>query len=185
MTKNQALFVVFSAFILSACSLPSSLSGTPTPTPNPELIEKPTVAPVVVKTKLWDDPAGFKLSYPENLSFNSHPEDNKNYANLDIGPVHLLMQDNTFKSLSAWASSLGGDSASILLGGKTAARVTTATKVIIGAIDDNILVTIESSPANVVLLNDIASSFEFVYPTPAPSNSSAGTSEDILEEISD
>lgn len=33
---------------------------------------------------IWEDPAGFRFSYPEGLTVNPHPEDKQNYAHIEF-----------------------------------------------------------------------------------------------------
>lgn len=175
MFKNKALIVaIFTAFTLSACTNTSQTSSPPTSVPTPQIV-----------LKTWQDPAGFTFQYPETLTINNHPEDSENYAHLDVGDLRLLMQDNKFKTIDDWAVTQKGDAVDDILGGKPAVKVTLSDKVIVGAIDNEVLVTIESPPSAAQLFDQIVSSFEFVYPSPSPAKSSQtqpATDDNILEE---
>lgn len=178
MTKNQILVVVLSSLVLSACSLPF-FQSTPNPAGGEALMAGPSPTVVQVKTKTWDDPAGFRFSYPENLTLNSHPEDNQNYANLEIGPVRVLMSDNKYKSLSDWAKP--NTAIQTVLGDKEALKIKSDQKLTLAATDNDVLVVIESPISEEKLFDQIVASFEFVYPAPAASGGES--SEDVLEEI--
>lgn len=156
-----------------------------------ETSKLPTAAP---KLLAWNDPAGFTFQYNGILKIDNHPEDKVNYANLEIkepgkeGKILILASDTKYKDVSEWvakdANLKGGNVVDITLGGKAAKKISLAdsSKVIIGAIDDKILFTIE---LNSTSDTTIVSSFKFVYPTSAPKTPAGGSSStgsDIIEE---
>ena len=113
-----------------------------------------TVAPK--ELVLWEDPAGFSFTYPSELTVNKHDEDMQNYAHVELtntghtGNIIIWAKDTTYQSVDAW---IKGDktvnmapSVDTTLGGKEAKKimVTGATKkMITGAIDVDVLVTVE------------------------------------------
>lgn len=151
------------------------------------------------KNLLWEDQAGFSFEYPEGLVINKHPEDKENYANIDFtdsaktGNIKIIAADTKLKTIKDWAKQkegTTGNSVDSTLGGKIAANITfsDSNKVIVGAIDQAILFTIELTPDSAgyfkKVYDQILTSFEFVYPTQAPvsGGNSSGSSGDIIEE---
>lgn len=164
----------------------------------------PTSTPAE-QTLTWKDPAGFAFKYPNSIKINNHPEDNVNYAHLDLtsvgkqGGVLVLAEDSKYKTLDLWFKTdvrvKGGASLETTLGGKTAKKVSVSTggKVIVGVIDDGLLFTVELNPDTEgyykKVFDQIVSSFEFTpLPTEKPSSSapvssgSDNSSSDVVEE---
>ncbi len=62
------------------------------------------------KGLVWEDPAGFRFSYPEGLELNAHPEDKQNYAHIEFTstthPGHVIVWAKDLPSgnqrLEAW-----------------------------------------------------------------------------------
>lgn len=95
------------------------------------------------------------------------------------------MQDNTYKSLAAWANN--PKAIDTVLGDKEALKFQTADKLTLGAVDNDVLVTIEAPISQEKLFNQIVSSFEFFYPTPTAAKQTKTQTqppaeENILEE---
>ncbi len=169
----------------------------------------PTAAP---KLLTWNDPAGFTFQYDSELKIDNHPEDKVNYANLEIteagkeGKILIMASDTKYKDVNEWvtkdAKLKSSNAIDTTIGGKPAKKIKIAdsVKVVVGVIDDKILFTVEEDPTTMTLevksegyystwqkrFDQIISSYEFVYPTPAPQKSSpstSGSSEgDIVEE---
>lgn len=169
----------------------------------------PTTAP---KLLTWDDPAGFTFQYDSELKIDNHPQDKVNYANLEIteagkeGKILIMASDTKYKDVNEWvtkdAKLKGSNAIDTTMGSKPAKKIKIAdsVKVVVGAIDDKILFTIEMDPTSMTLeaknekyfstwqkrFDQIVSSYEFVYPTAAAQKSSpstSGSSEgDIVEE---
>lgn len=66
-------------------------------------LPSPTVTPVDLT--LWQDQSEFSFQYPANLKFNSHPEDDQNYAHLELtaedhpGKIILWTKDTEASTL--------------------------------------------------------------------------------------
>lgn len=157
--------------------------------------------PTAPKLSVWNDPAGFTFQYDEILKIDNHPEDKINYANLELeesgkeGKILILASDTKYKDVSEWmakdAKLKGGSAIDTALGGKTAKKVGVAgsSRVIIGAIDDKILFTIELDTTSMEMavksedylknwqkrFDQVVSSFKFVY-------LGSSTGSDIIEE---
>lgn len=123
----------------------SSQDGSPTPK---------------VTIREYKDPLGFSLSYPANFSLNTHPEDQENYADVELSSpdktasVKLLVSDTNYQDISDWASQdsdvKDGSSIDSKLGNLTAKKVylDKTNKIVIGAIWDGMLFKIEIAPAD-------------------------------------
>lgn len=156
------------------------------------------------KLLAWEDPAGFKFSYPAEIKIDSHQEDKVNYANLDLtlegksGGIKILIQDNPYKTLGDWVKkqqTAGGQVLDSTLGDKPAKKAIFANpqKIIIATIDAEALVLLEGNldEGNYwsQVFADLASSFQFIplatEPTktsPAKSGSSSGSGGVVEEE---
>ncbi len=114
---------------------------------------------VDVKANLtWNDPAGFTFQYPDGLTIDKHDEDKENYAHIEMthkdhpGNIIIWAKDTNASDVTAWVrTEKRFKDASILdttLGEKPAKKILLATPsstLIVGAIDDEILFTIEAS----------------------------------------
>jgi len=147
----------------------------------------------------WEDPAGFTFEYPQGTKINNHPEDEVNYANLEMtysandGKILILAQDTTLKKISDWEKTQIKFSMD-KLGGKEAKKISLNTgETTIGTLDSAILFTIQVTPGTdsqfwQKAFDQIVTSFKFWQPTPAQSGSNSATSGtsggsgDIIEE---
>lgn len=56
----------------------------------------------------WKDEAGFSFQYPKGVEVNTHPEDQVNYANLELtmpdkkGKIIILCRDSTYANIDDW-----------------------------------------------------------------------------------
>ncbi len=105
----------------------------------------------------WNDPAGFQFQYPDGLTIDKHDEDKENYAHIEFlnkdhtGNVIVWARDTTSADVKAWVrTEKRFKDANILdttLGEKSAKKILLATassSLIVGAIDDAILFTVEA-----------------------------------------
>lgn len=115
----------------------------------------PTVTQIL---KTWEDPAGFKFSYPEGISINDHQEDTENYAHLELtnsfypGRILIWMKDKTNNTLEEWVLKQTGEPQVFdsELAGQSAKKLafTSPKKLIIAAFDQEVLILIEVYPEN-------------------------------------
>lgn len=123
----------------------------------------------------WEDPAGFKFSYPEGIKINPHEEDMTNYAHLELknanhpGGILIWMKDSNYKTLEEWVKDQvsGVQVFDSELGGKPAKKVAYVSpkKLVVAALDVNVLVLVEVTPEDKwweETYNQILSSFEFI-----------------------
>jgi hypothetical protein len=156
---------------------------------------------VLPKLLIWNDQAGFLFQYPEGLSVNIHLEDNQNYSHLDFtssgndGGIFIIASDTKFKDVDAWVKAdknlVDGLVMDTTLDNKPAKKISFADsgKIIVGAIDDQILFQLKTENSDVFwknIFDQMISSYKFVYPTVAPAVGSPGgssvSSGDIIEE---
>lgn len=153
---------------------------------------------------VWNDPGGFKFSYPESWLFDPHEQDVTNYANLDItkrgneGGIKVLATDSKYKMILDWTKKdtlvIGSSFVETSLAGVKAQKALLKTGgIVIGAIDQGVLYTIELKPDSTgyweTEYNKLIASFTLVYPTNYPkgspgnqTGSATGTSGTVVEE---
>lgn len=71
---------------------------------SPVNTQTPSPSPAPLEMTLWEDQSEFSFEYPKNLKLDSHPEDNENYAHLELtsgspGTIILWAKDSKFASL--------------------------------------------------------------------------------------
>jgi hypothetical protein len=138
---------------------------------------------------VWEDPAGFKFSYPSKITIDPHEEDKENYAHLELtspshpGKILIWMKDTNYKNPDDWAKKEVGEGQVFdsELGGKPAKKVASINpkKLTTATIDVDVLVLVEVFPEDEwwnEVYNQILSSFEFIplAGEPASAGASAG-----------
>lgn len=130
-----------------------------------------------VKLALWEDPAGFSFSYPEDVKIDPHEEDTENYAHLELtspnyeGKIFIWVQDTDYTDIEDWVEKEATEGAQVFdteLGGEPAKKVAYSepTKLVTAAIDIDALVLVEMMPGKEgywqEIYDQILSSFTFV-----------------------
>jgi hypothetical protein len=130
-----------------------------------------------IQLTVWEDPAGFKFSYPSKIKIDPHKEDKENYAHLELtspdhlGSILIWMKDTNYKNIDDWAekdpSASSGQVFDSELGGKPAKKVayTTPKKLVTATLDGDVLVLVEVMVEDEwwnEVYNQILSSFEFI-----------------------
>ena len=146
-----------------------------------------------VKLLVWEDPAGFKFNYPQEVEINNHPEDEENYAHLELtataspGSILIWVKDTKYQNIEDWAKDQGSE-VQIFdsdLGGNPAKKVAflNPQKLTTATIDVDALVLVELLSQDswwTETYNQILSSFEFIplsgeeISTPAKVSGSSG-----------
>ncbi|MBI2593635.1 hypothetical protein HYW44_03255 [Candidatus Daviesbacteria bacterium] len=136
----------------------------------------------------YTDPAGFSFSYPDNLSIEkADTEDPNSYADLQIfskdvnGSIKLRIEDTKLKSVDEWIKSNNIPDTAMSkenkLGNLDAKEVRTTDRLMLGAVDQKILFTIEVPLVEekfwMKVYEKILSEFSFV--TPEANNASSGS----------
>ena len=137
----------------------------------------------------WEDPAGFKFSYPDGIKINPHEEDTVNYAHLELtstdhsGEILIWMKDTNYKDLEDWAKKEATGGAQVFdseLGGKTAKKIAYVSpkKLVVATIDVDVLVLVEVSLDEEGywqgVSDQILSSFEFIPLEGEPTSAAPG-----------
>lgn len=125
----------------------------------------------------WEDPAGFKFSYPAEVKIDPHEEDTLNYAHLELtttnhsGGILIWMKDTNYKDLEDWTKKEATGGAQVFdseLGGKPAKKIAymSPKKLVVATIDVDVLVLVEVSLDEEGywqgVSDQILSSFEFI-----------------------
>lgn len=152
------------------------------------------------ESALWEDQAGFTFNYPKTLSFDKHDEDQENYAHIEFkssthsGRLIVWAKDTTYPDVSVWvtkdASLSGAVNVDTTLGGQPAKKIVLSTpskKIIIGAILDQILFTVEAEPSEqddywTKVSNTIVSNFAFTPLDASSTGDTSGATESYVDE---
>jgi len=126
---------------------------------------------------VWEDPAGFKFSYPSNLALDPHEEDQENYAHLELtssehpGRIIIWVKETEYSEIEDWAAQEVGQNGQVFeseLAGEPAKKVAylDPEKLITAAIDVDALVLLEMFPDPEGywqgIYNQILNSFTFI-----------------------
>lgn len=125
----------------------------------------------------WEDPAGFRIQYPEELAVDKHEDDNTNYAHFELtsknhpGSLIVWVKDTTAADPAAWAKTeptfKGANILDTTLGGEPAKKVflRDAKKLVVGTTHDGLLFSVESDlgdePYWTSVANKVIDSFSF------------------------
>jgi len=152
------------------------------------------IAPSKTLTQ-YTDPAGFTLSYPDNLSIEKKDiEDQSTYADLQLsskdvsGSLSLRITDSKFSSLDQWVKSESRDSKNskeVKLGNLKAGEIRLNDRLLLGALDQGILFTIEVPLVEekfwLKVYESVLANFSFAAPEAAVEGS-AGSPDDVSFE---
>lgn len=166
--------------------------------------QKPTTGSetnVVSKTvpseilKEYQDPSGFKFSYPDNLSIaNNEVEDESVYADVQLfasginGSLNLKISDSKIKSINDWVKSVssGEIAKEVKLGSLEARELKLTDRLVLGALDQGILFVIEVPLVEeefwMKVYEGISTSFSFTVPSQESTVSGGAFSSDIIFE---
>lgn len=189
--RNKVLLIILGILILAAVWVGIFFYQKPSSSLVNPLTSQTTKSEA--KLAVWEDPAGFKFSYPEEIKINTHPEDKENYAHLELtssshsGSILVWMKDTNYKTIEDWAKKQGNDVQVFDsdLGGNPAKKVASLNpkKLTTAAVDVDVLVLVELISEDTwwaETYNQILESFEFIplqgeeAPTPAKVSGSSG-----------
>ncbi len=160
------------------------------PLTNP-LIPRPKTAEPSQTNKEYADPAGFSFEFPDNLSITKNEiEDNKTYADLQLtskdvsGNLTLKITDSKFTTIDEWLKinkeATVGDPKEVKLGNLKAVEIKTSDRLLLAALDQDILFTIEMPLVEesfwMKVCNQIKTGFSFELPDNTASSTNAGSS---------
>lgn len=131
----------------------------------------------------YSDPSGFSLSYPDNLSLTKNDiTDNNTYADIQLtskdvsGSLNLKITDSKFTTIDDWLKLSKGASKEVQLGSLKATEVTTADRLLLGALDKAIFFSIEMPLVEkdfwMKVYNKVLASFSFSAPQAATTDTS-------------
>lgn len=197
MKKNLILFVLAVLIIIVGIKVFGFTSQKPSADSNSlELAIKKDIKPSETFIE-YSDETGFKFNYPDNLSIvKNEIKDNSTYADLQLnskdisGSLSLKIADSKFKSLNEWLKSnkIATSSASVRnLGNLKALEVKTSDRLMLGAIDQGILFTIEMPLLEeefwTKVYDKLLTDFSFSTPqnTTAASNDVSFEGEEVVE----
>lgn len=138
--------------------------------------------------KTYTDPAGFTFNYPDNLSLTSEELTESGYADIKLtakevpGSLALKIADTKLSSLSSWLKSVSIATASATtakIGKLPAYQIKKEQNIILGALDQGILFTIEIPQKDYwqKVAADVAADFTFA----APETNSVAVSDVVFE----
>lgn len=144
----------------------------------------------------YNDPSGFTFSYPDNLSLVKEEDiDTSTYANLQLtdksinGSLILKISDSKFASLQEWLELNKNASKKppkeVKLGGLKALEVVTADRLLLGALNQGVLFTIEMPLVEqdfwMKVYSKVIEGFSFALPADSPSDDIAFEGEEVIE----
>lgn len=122
-------------------------------------IKEDETKPAMEEVSVYKDPLGFSFSYPDTFTINTHPEDQDNYANLELtnnksGRIKLIVSDTTYTDIATWKKEdpevKDANFLDSKIGSLDAKKVYSdlqGKKLIIAAIWDGMLFKIEATPS--------------------------------------
>lgn len=143
----------------------------------------------------YEDPSGFSFSYPDNLSIAKNEASADEYTDLTLssknvsGSLTLRIADSKFTSLEQWSKLNKGTSKETKLGNLKALEIQTSDRLLLGALDQGILFTIEMPLLEqdfwTKIYDKILANFSFTTPETAQGNTSSDDitfeSEEVVE----
>lgn len=145
----------------------------------------------------YEDPSGFTISYPDNLSITKQDiaDDPSTYADIQLsskdvnGSLTLKIADSKFKTINEWVktNNTASDSAKeAKLGDLAATEIKTKDRLFLGALDKGILFTIEIPLMEedfwMKVYNKVLTGFSFVTPETVTQTNSDTSSGDVSFE---
>lgn len=143
--------------------------------------------------KSYTDPSGFTFSYPDNLSLvNNEPKDNSTYADIQLAVkgadenLAIKIVDSKLATLDDWVKTTKSSQPSkeAKLGNLKALEVIADDKLLLGALDQGVLFTIETPNKSnkdfwITVHDKVLADFSFA---PPPTSGGTGSSGGITFE---
>lgn len=143
----------------------------------------------------YADPAGFSFSYPDNLSIEKNEEvDTNTYADLQLfskdvnGSLALRITDTKLKTLEDWIKEASSSNTPVekKLGNLKALEVKTNDRLMLAALDQGVLFTIEMPLIEqqfwMKVYEKVLTGFTFISPETAAAGVSNPASEEVVFE---
>lgn len=141
--------------------------------------------------KTYTDSSGFSFNYPDNLSLlNNELRDENSYAELQLtangvaGSLVLKIADSKLASLDEWVKDKNSSAEApkeVKFGNLKALQIKNNDKLIIGALDQGILFTIEVPQKDfwMEVLDIVTTDFSFTQPSTGDASVGDGSSSDV------
>lgn len=151
-------------------------------------------------TLVWEDPAGFRFSYPEGLIVNPHPEDKQNYAHIEFAsaehPGHIIVWAKDLPAgnqrLEAWIKANKSYAGATILDstfvGEPAKKIllaTTPPQRHVVAYADNLLFIIEASLEDADFWSSVADGIVDLFAIVPLEDKSAAAGGEAVQDTSD
>lgn len=185
---NKKIAAVLSLVLIVASAL--FFSNRPKDQLSSPLINQPKEITPSETLIEYADPAGFSFNYPDNLSLEKKEEiDEGTYADIQLsskqvsGSINLKISDSKFASIDEWLKLNQGTKREVKLGNLNAIEVKTNDRLLLGALDQGVLFTIEIPLVEedfwMQVYNKILTGFTF---TPPSQENVSFTSDDVSFE---
>lgn len=142
----------------------------------------------------YSDPSGFKFSYPDNLSItNNEITDKITYTDLQLsskdvsGSLSLKIADSKLATISAWLTEnkISQTPKDVMLGNLKAIEVQLSDRLLLAALDQKILFTIEVPAVEkdfwLPVYNKVRTSFSFAAPEATTIEDVSFEGEEVVE----
>ena len=188
--KQKTWFLVILVIVLSVAGL-GYFFAAPKDQPIPLSPEAAKAAKPSETFIEYTDPAGFRFNYPDNLSIEKNEEmDSSTYADLQLfskdvsGSLAIRITDTKLKNINDWVKEASSSNAPVekSLGNLKAMEVKTGDRLMLGAIDQGVLFSIEVPLLEqdfwMKVYDRVLSDFSFVAPETAATGAVSTASED-------
>ena len=141
------------------------------------------------------DPAGFSFNYPDNLSIEKNEAiDASTYADLQLfskdvsGSLALRITDTKLKTINDWVKEASSSNQPVekKLGNLKAMEIKTSDRLMLGAIDQGVLFSIEVPLLEqdfwTKVYEKVLTDFTFAVPETTTSTAGSGSSDEIIFE---
>lgn len=194
LVKQKTLIFIAVLVVLAAggalyfLSAPKKQASSPY---SPEIIKEAKPSETFIE---YTDPSGFTFNYPDNLSIEKSEEmDSSTYADLQLfskdvsGSLALRINDTKLKSVDDWAKETAPQGAPIekKLGTLKALEVKTGDRMMLGAIDQGVLFSIEVPLIEQDFWMQVYNKLltDFTFAVPETTSTAGGVSYDSEEVI--
>lgn len=149
MSKTKVLLIIAAVLLIGGIYIFNTQKKSPLQNPLANLTKETTPSESLTQ---YSDPSGFTISYPDNLSIDKKDiEDQTTYADVQLsskdlsGSLTLKIEDSKFKTLDEWvkANTKLTDVKESKLGNLKAEEIKLSDRLLLGAIDQGILFTVE------------------------------------------
>lgn len=146
--------------------------------------------------KEYADESGFSFSYPDNISLTKNEaKSERTYADIKLslanleGGVNIYISDSNFKSLDDWVKASKTEaqqSKDVNLGSLKAVEISSPDRILIGALDQGVLFTVDASLGSEKdfwkqVYSKVLTNFNFITPANSAVTSTSLSSDVVFE----